>query len=131
MLQAFSSFSRQVRAERETTEARVSTFVIVRASLQNGVERPQVCDAGLDLVLAPTLGHMADVWKATLPAVNARKKVCEAQPYLRTHPAAPEDPTVLGPRLLGAWYMGTGGQPYTCADLKDFVGEAPPFLSGI
>jgi hypothetical protein len=39
--------------------------------------------------------------EATLPVMNARKKVCEAQPYLRTHPAAPDDPTVLGPRLKG------------------------------
>jgi len=62
--------------------------------------------------------------EATLPAMNTRK--C-AKHDLRTHPAAPDDPTVLGPRLKGAWCTGTGGKKtYTCAVLKDLVGEAPP-----
>ncbi len=63
--------------------------------------------------------------EATLPAMSTRK--C-AKHNLRTHPAAPDDPTALGPRLKGHGVLAPVENPYTCAVLKDLVGdsEAPP-----
>ena len=111
-------------------------FVLVSSSFSNRVQRPQVCNAGLDLVLAPAFGHTADVHQAItcrgnplrheLSPVGVRSTTVLAYPSRR-----PDDPTVHGPRLLGPWRMGTGGKPCKCAVLKDFVGEAPPFRSGV
>ena len=100
---------------------RNTSVYFVSTSLEHCAERLQVCNAGLDRVLAQP-SAMADVRKATMcggtPSCheleNNRKQVFEALPSLRTHPA-PDDPTVLGPRLLGAWCMGTGGKPVTHA----------------
>ena len=116
-------------------------FVIVSTSLSNRVQRPQVCNAGLDLVLAPAFGHTADVHQAItcrgnplrheLSPVGVRSTTVLAYPSRR-----PDDPTVLGPRLLGPWCTGTEegtdeNRANLRAVLKYFVGEAPPFRSGV
>jgi len=112
-------------------------FVLVSTSFSNRVQRPQVCNAGLDLVLAPAFGHTADVHQAItcrgnplrheLSPVGVRSTTVLAYPSRR-----PDDPTVLGPRLLGPWCMGTEeNRANLRAVLKYFVGEAPPFRSGV
>ena len=116
-------------------------FVLVSSSFSNRVQRPQVCNAGLDLVLAPAFGHTADVRQAItcrgnplnheLSPEGVRSTTVLAYPSRR-----PDDPTVLGPRLHGPWCTGMDeGTEENRATLrtvlKYFVGEAPPFRSGV
>ena len=129
-LLAFCSFQGQ-SVPSEKQQKHVVNFVTVVALCQCTAwrDRGRQCAMPGLILSSPQPSAMADMRKATTyggdPSGHEHSQVCEAQ-LARTHPAAPDDPTVLGPRLKGHGVRAPVENPYTCAGLKDLVGEAPP-----
>jgi hypothetical protein len=126
----FLFFSRPVRAERETTEARVSTLSLL-ALCFNTAWRDRECAMPGLILSSPQPAAVADMHKATTyegdHSGHEHSQVCEAQlAYPSRRPGRLHRPRA---EIEGAWCTSTGtsGKPInTCAVLKYFVGEAPP-----
>ena len=91
-------------------------------------DRGRQCAMPALISSSPQPSAMADMRKATTyggdPSGHEHSQVCEAQlAYPSRRPGRPHRPRA---EIEGAWCTGTGGKPYTCAVLKDLVGEAPP-----